>query len=188
MLTTYPPLADDEWPEEIADMREGFAGRLNVYRVMARHPALLRSLVNFRNHVVLENVLGKQRSEVVILRAGHRMDAPYEWNHHVSRARACGIDDARIESVRGPLDGMAPDDAVIVRAVDALLDDRRLPEPLRADLAALVGTEGVFDVIATVGMYAMLGCVVRSFDTPLDDAIAQELAGSPMAMGRVGPG
>ena len=36
------PLTDAEWPEEIADLRDGFAGTLNVYRAMAHHPALLR--------------------------------------------------------------------------------------------------------------------------------------------------
>lgn len=182
MPTPYPPLRDEDWPDEIADLRDGFAGRLNVYRVMAHHPALLRAWTDFRNHVVQNTTLGRQRSEVVILRAGYRMDAPYEWNHHVSRARACGMDDSRIQSIRGPLDRMAPQDAVLVRAVDALLDEKRLPEALQAELAALVGKEGVFDLIATVGMYTTLGCIVRSFDTPLDEDIARELAGSPMTL------
>lgn len=183
MRSPYPPLKDDEWPAEIAQMREGFAGGLNVYRVMGHHPAMLRSWANFRNHVVKENTLGPQRSEVVILRAGFRMQASYEWNHHVSRARACGMDDRRIETIRGPADQMAPQDATLARAVDALLDDRKLPEEIRAELETLVGKEGVFDVIATVGLYSILGYIVRSFNTPLDDDIARELEGSPLRMG-----
>jgi hypothetical protein len=40
----WAPLGDGDWPEEVADLRDGFAGRLDVYRVMARHPALLQAL------------------------------------------------------------------------------------------------------------------------------------------------
>jgi hypothetical protein len=36
-----PPLPDADGPAKIAALSDGFAGRLKVYRVMARHPALL---------------------------------------------------------------------------------------------------------------------------------------------------
>jgi len=42
-----PPFADEDWPSEIADMRDGFAGALNVYRTMAHHPALLKAWLPF---------------------------------------------------------------------------------------------------------------------------------------------
>jgi hypothetical protein len=74
----YPPLADGDWPAEIADMLPGFAGRLNVCRVMAHDLALLRSWAGFRDHVVVRSALGAQRSEVAILRVRHRLGASYE--------------------------------------------------------------------------------------------------------------
>lgn len=179
-IAPYQPLADANWPKEIQDLISGFAGRLNVYRVMAHNPALLRSWVAFREHVVVKNALGPQRSEVVILRTGFRLGSVYEWGHHVSRGRACGLTDGRIASLRGSPETMAPEDAVIVRAVDELLDKARLSASVRDDLSALVGTEGLFDVIATVGHYCILGFIVNSFETPLDDAIAAEMAAHPL--------
>ncbi|PWC36011.1 carboxymuconolactone decarboxylase [Azospirillum sp. TSO35-2] len=161
-------------------MLGGFAGRLNVYRVMAHNPALLRSWAAFRDHVVVRNALGPQRSEVAILRTGHRLGASYEWAHHVCRGRACGLDDARILGIRGEPEAMAPEDAVIVRAVDDLIDHARLSPPVREALAALVGTAGVFDVIATVGLYSTLAFIVGSFDTPLDEDVAAQLADRPI--------
>lgn len=175
-----PPLIGADWPTELADMQASFAARLNVYRVMAHHPALVRAWAPLREHIVLRNSLGAQRSEVVILRTGHRMGAEYEWAHHISRGRACGMADARIASIAGPLDGMEPEDAVIAGAVDALIDDHHLPEPKRTALQALVGVEGVFDVMATVGFYSTLAFIVRTFDTPLDPDVAAELAQRPL--------
>lgn len=172
-----PPIDDTNWPAEIADLREGFAGRLDVYRVMAHHPALLRAWAPLRQHVVLESALGPERSEVVILRVAHRMGAHYEWAHHVSRARKLGFTDARIAGLRG-----APknEDGLIVRAVDALIDNRRLPTALEEELAGAIGRAGVFDLVATVGFYTVLGYLLMTYETPVDTDVAAELALAPL--------
>ncbi|MEN9062692.1 carboxymuconolactone decarboxylase family protein [Ponticoccus litoralis] len=95
-----PPLSDADWPEEIAALRDGFAGQLNVYRTMAHHPALLRAQAPLRQHVVKDSALGPIRSEVVILRTGVRLGSSYEWQQHVSRARKLGMSDTRIAAIR----------------------------------------------------------------------------------------
>jgi 4-carboxymuconolactone decarboxylase len=180
MPVSCPPLRDSEWPETIANMKSGFAGRLNVYRVMARHPALLSAWSGLRNHVVLDNALGKQRSEVAILRTGHRLGSDYEWKHHVSRGRACGMSDERIASIAGEIEGMSDEDAAIARAVDEMFDEKRINAQTLEGLSALVGIEGVFDVIATVGMYSTLGYIVNTFSPPLDDDVEAELSKQPL--------
>lgn len=174
-----PPIADQHWPESAAGMNRGFAGKLNVYRVMAHDPALLKAWAPLREHVVRKTALGPQRSEVVILRTGHRLGSAYEWAHHVSRGRAVGLEEARILSIAGPLEQMTPEDAILAGAVDALFDSHRIDKPLQAELVALVGVEGMFDLIATVGFYFTLGGILQSFDTPIDEDVAAELAARP---------
>lgn len=171
-----PPITDADWPAEIDDLRTGFAGQLNVYRVMAHHPALLRAWAPLRQHLVKDSALGPARSEVVILRTAHRLGSPYEWAHHVSRARALGFSDARIAATRHMPDG---EDGLIVRAVDAVVDGHRLPAPLEAELASAIGRHGVFDLIATVGFYSVLGTLLLTYDTPIDAGVAAELAQRP---------
>lgn len=171
------PLSDQEWPAEILDLRDGFAGQLNVYRTMAHHPALLRAWAPLRQHVVKDTTLGAVRSEVVILRTAVRFGSDYEWAHHVSRARALGFSDERIAALRGPPDG---EDGVIVRAVDGLIDEKRLSEECKAELEPIVGVEGIFDLIATVGFYSVLGYLLMTYDTPIDDNIAAEMTKNPL--------
>jgi len=183
----FPPLTDAEWPDEIADMRTGFAGGLNVYRTMAHDPALLRAWTELREHVVNQTVLGKQGSEVVILRTGVNLGSSYEWRQHVSRARKCGMEDARILSLRGPVARMAPDDAVLAGAVDELFESGRLSPPMIAALVSLVGRKGMFDLMATVGFYSTLGFILNTCETPLDDDIAAELAARPLPGSREAP-
>ncbi|MWB79097.1 carboxymuconolactone decarboxylase family protein [Pseudooceanicola sp. 216_PA32_1] len=171
------PIPDESWPDEIRDLRNSFAGGLNVYRVMAHHPALLRAWAPLRQHVVKDTALGQERSEIVILRVGVRLGSSYEWAHHVARARALGMPDARISAVRGMPEG---EDGLLVRAVDAILDDHRLPGPLEQEIAAAIGREAVFDIIATVGFYSVLGAILMTYDVPLDAAIDKALTARPI--------
>ena len=172
-----PPLSDADWPEALADMRDGFAGQLNVYRTMAHHPALLRAWAPLRQHLVKDSALGPERSEVVILRVGHRLGSSYEWAHHVSRARALGFPDDRIRAIAGAPQG---EDGLIARAVDALFDLHHLPPALEAELAAAIGRAAVFDLIATFGFYSVLGGVLMTYATPLDADIAEALRRDPI--------
>lgn len=177
MTSPCPPICDGDWPPAIAEMEAGFAGALNVYRTMAHHPALLKAWAPLRQHVVKESALGPERSELVILRAAHRMGSAYEWAHHVSRARALGMPDARIAAMRGAPEG---EDGLIASAVDELFDCRQLSRGLEAKLAARIGKEGVFDLIATVGFYSVLGYILMTYDTPIEDAIAEEMTARPL--------
>jgi 4-carboxymuconolactone decarboxylase len=172
-----PPITDADWPAEIADMRPGFAGALNVYRTMAHHPALLRAWAPLRQHVVKDTALGAERSEVVILRTGVRLGSAYEWAHHVTRARALGFSDERIAALREMPDG---EDGLIARAVDALIDQHRLDADLRAELEPIIGTHGVIDLIATVGFYSVLGYLLMTYETPVDADIAAAMAERPL--------
>ena len=178
--STLPPLDDGDWPLEIGDMLCGFAGSLNVYRTMAHHPALMRAWEGLRTHIVTSTALGPDRAEIVILRTGFRLGSSYEWAQHVQRARKLGIADTRIAALRGPVAEMAADDAVLAGAVDELFDAAQLTPDSRAALQAMVGLDGVFDLMATVGFYATLGFILRTFQTPLDREIAKELAARPL--------
>lgn len=171
----FAPLSDDNWPRAIADMRSGFAGQLNVYRVMAHHPALLRAWADLRRHIVTQTALGPERAEVVILRLAHRLGSSYEWNQHVIRGLDAGLTKARIAALAGPVARMQPDDATLVAAVDALFDHAELPPEQLAALQAQFGREGVLDLMATAGMYLTLGFILKTTGAPLDDSIAQAL-------------
>lgn len=109
---------------------------------MAHNSALLRAWQDYPDHVVVRSTLGRQRSDVVILRTGHRLRAEYEWAHHVIRARGCGTDDARIAALRGPVAEMTTDDAVLAGAVGNLIDHACLGDARLRTLDAAGRTQG----------------------------------------------
>lgn len=164
------PIPDADWPVEIEHMRNGFAGRLNVYRVMAHHPALLQAWENFRDHVVRQSKLTPQQSEIIILRTGHRHRSSYEWAHHVARGLAVGLTRERIDAIRAIPD--TPEDRMLVAAVDALIDDGKIAGPLATKLREALGVPAMLDLMATVGMYTTLAFLIESFDIPIEPEIA----------------
>jgi 4-carboxymuconolactone decarboxylase len=179
--TPFQPLTDDEWPSSAEHLREGFAGQLNVYRVMAHNPALLCAWETLRNHVVRGSALSLDRLELVILRAGHRADSAYEWAHHVVRGRVAGLSDERIRSAALPrLPDDLTGDQLMLRAVDELVDDTKLSAATVEALLDDIGKQGIFDLIATVGMYTTLAFILKSFATPIDDDIKAALALQPL--------
>lgn len=175
-MIALPPLTDELWPKEIADMQQGFANKLNVYRVMAHNPALLRAWSDLREHVVRQSTLAPDQSEVVILRTGVRRESDYEWMHHVIRGLDCGMTLDRVMTIRGPLEAMDPADALLAGAVDVLIDAIALPKNMQAELVASIGVQGMLDLIVTVGFYFTLSCLLNSFDTPIDKEIAARFA------------
>lgn len=178
------PITDEEWPPSLSEVRHSFAGRLNVYRTMARHPALLAAWAPLRQHVVLKTALGQQLSEIVILRTGYRLHSAYEWAHHVVRGRACGISDTRLASILGQIEHMEPDDGVVCAAVDELFEHHCLSSERQEQVSLLVGEDGLLDLIATVGFYTTLGFILKSFQVPLEPEIAAAMREAPLSMAR----
>lgn len=180
MPQDFRPLDDAHWPAEAAELKDGFAGQMNVYRSMAHHPQLLNAWAPLRAHIVTRPALTPEQSEIVILRCGHRLGSEYEWAHHVHRARKIGMDDARIARIAGRPEDLGAGDALLMRAVDELFDDRRLSPATQDELCHSIGPTGVLDLIATVGFYTVLGFIVRSFDTPIDEDVAREMSEWPL--------
>ncbi len=174
------PLSDAGWPADISDMLSGFAGRLNVYRTMAHHPALLRSWADLREHIVNGSALEPPHLEVVILRIAHRLGADYEWSQHVVRGRRADLSDATIQSLRVPVEKMSASNRLLCTAVDDLIDESTLSSKTLSRMTDELGKEAVFNLMATVGFYVTLGFIVRSFDTPLDADIRAELDADPL--------
>ncbi len=175
----FPQLSPADWPEDIADLRNSFAGQLGVYRLVARHPPLLRSWVDFRNHIVLNSAVGPVLSELVILRVAAHFASEYTWSHHVVRARAVGLIDRRIRAMRGPLADIIAIDRDLIGAVDDLLDAGQIQAGHRSAVYDLLGEAALFDLIATVAMYSMIAGFANTFELPVDPDIEHLLQLDP---------
>lgn len=180
MAAELPPLENENWPSDVSDLRLGFAGRLNIYRVMAHHPELLRAWAAHRDHLVLANALGPRLTETIVLRIAARLGSDYEWAHHTVRGRQSGLPDELISAISRTPDELTGQEALIVGAVDQLIGQYRLDEDTKRELWRLIGPKGILDLMALVGMYSTLAFIGSSFSVEIDKDIAAELESNPL--------
>ena len=172
------PLPITDWDEELSHIIEDMNGRpINVHALMAHNPALLKAWWDFRNYSVTGGTLGKRLGELVILRVGYRMKSWYEWASHVERGLACGLTMDEIERVKqgGDDNAWAPEEACLLQAVDALIDNHKLSQDLLAELGQHYSTAQIMDIISIHGMYVILGCMINTWGLEVDPHVLERL-------------
>jgi alkylhydroperoxidase family enzyme len=182
------PIATELWSQDLGFIIKDMSGNpINVHKLLANHPELLKAWWNFRNYSVKGGELGQRKGELVILRVAIHMQAWYEWGSHVERSLACGLTLEELEAVRNkePSGDWAEDEALLLLAVDALIVQHRIPAELLTKLSSHFSTQQIMDIMAIHGMYVILGCMINTWGLELDSHIAAKLpddiASNPVA-------
>jgi alkylhydroperoxidase family enzyme len=165
------PLPLQQWDASLEHVVNDMNGRpLNVHSLMANHPDLLKAWWPFRNYSVAGGSLRQRECELVILRVAVHMRSWYEWAAHVDRGLASGLALEEIERVReGPgAPGWSDGDALLLQAVDELIATHAIEATTQQELAGHFSGNQVMDVIAIHGMYVTLGCMINTWEPPLD--------------------
>lgn len=171
-----PPRPRHPFPEPRDDRPKG----LNVLGTFARHPELARAFHTFNGHVLFATTLGTRQRELLVLRVAHRRRCEYEWLQHVVLARDLGIADDEIAAVRSGPDAPGWDDeeALLLRAVDELLDDARIGDATWAGLAEHLDERQLMDLVFTVGAYDLLAMALNAFGVEPDADLASHGGGA----------
>ena len=101
--------------------------------------------------------------------AAREHDCHYEWSVHVALAREAGVREAAIAPVahRLPLDELADDGRLVIGYGRELLRGKRVSDGTFGAARERFGVQGVTDLTATLGYYAMLACAsTRSRSSP----------------------
>lgn len=175
------PLPLNQWDESLKHVIDDMNGHpLNVHSLMANHPDLLNAWWDYRNHSVRGGALGQRDCELVILRVAVQMRSWYEWACHADRGLAAGLSIEDIERVRAGPDasGWSGHDAILLRCVDELLEERVISSATQDTLAEHFSEKQILDIIAIHGMYITLGCMINTWGLALDEAVRDRLPAS----------
>jgi len=172
------PLPLAEWDSSLSSIAADMNQQpLNVHKLMANHPGLLRAWWNFRNYSVSGGALGRRKGELVILRVAVHMKAWYEWASHVERSLACGLSLDEIESIRKTqLDAnWKTDEGLLLEAVDELIATRGLSSQSLIKLNEFYDATQLMDIMAIHGMYIILACMINTWGLELDSQVKEKL-------------
>jgi NAD(P)-dependent dehydrogenase (short-subunit alcohol dehydrogenase family)/alkylhydroperoxidase family enzyme len=152
----------------------------NIFTTLARHRSLFRRWLLFAGGLMPGGKLPRQDTELVILRVAHRCDSDYEWHHHARIGRAVGLTAEQIERVRAEVtdEGWTRRQALILRATDALHDQREIPDEIWAPLSEVFSERELIELCLLVGHYEMVAMTLASLRVAPDAPTAGQRAGS----------
>lgn len=113
-----------------------------------------------------ESTLPKVNRELAIITTAREFDCDYEWSAHATIAREAGVSEATVNAVanRGDIDTLPKDDALIIRFGRELHRNRKVSEATFEAARNRFGEQGVVELTATMGYYALLAYTLNTFE------------------------
>jgi 4-carboxymuconolactone decarboxylase len=125
--------------------------------------------MNQLNQYLRKTVVGPHYFQLCTLIAAREFDQYYEWSSHEPGARSAGVDQRVIDAIkfnRDVTDLPDKDATVILFGRDLFRRHKTSPE-LYAKVVALFGRQGMFELTAIMGDYAMAAVMLDAVDQQL---------------------
>jgi alkylhydroperoxidase family enzyme len=165
------PLPPEEWSEELrplasfaASGEEVSIGDLNIFRTLARHPALFQSWAPFGAYLLTGGTLSFEERELLILRTGVNCGSPYEWGQHARISLTGGMSREMIDRVvEGPdAEGWSSREAGLLRAADELHETSTISAGTWEALAGQLDERQLIEVCMLVGQYHLVAFTLNA--------------------------
>jgi 4-carboxymuconolactone decarboxylase len=187
-----PPLPRERWTDEARDVfavmgepnaREN-GSVADIVMVLANHPAMGRSFLEWSKHPLRGNSLPFRLLETLILRVAWRTRCGYEWHNHVRYGLGAGLSLEDIAAIRDyPAEAVrwSESERLILQSVDEMFDNSRVSDATWSALGDHFDVHQKMDVVMTTGSYTMTAWAISSFGVQLEpdiDVIGFDLATS----------
>jgi 4-carboxymuconolactone decarboxylase len=118
------------------------------------------------NQYLRNSVVGPAMFQICALIAAREFEETYEWTAHEGGAKRANVDPKTIDAIRfnRPLDGLPGKDAVVISFGRALFHEHAVSPELYAKVAEVFGKQGMFELVAIMGDYAMAAMMLRAVD------------------------
>ena len=122
--------------------------------------------MNQLNQYLRNTVVGPAIFQICTLIAAREFDETYEWTSHEAGAKRANVDVKTIDAIRfnRPVDGLPEKDALVIQFGRALFRDHKVSSELYAQVVEVFGRQGMFELTAVMGDYAMAAIMLRAVD------------------------
>ena len=148
----------------------GIRGRINAPQSMLMYAPKISVRASSLNDALRE-LLSDADFEVAVLSAAREFDIAYVWAAHVPAARRAGVSDATIEAIRsrGDLSALSRREQAIVTVGRELVGKHQLSAKTFGQARDELGERVLIEVLAAMGYYVMIGCVLIASDMELPE-------------------
>lgn len=151
--------------ELIAGPRKGVKG---PFVPLLRSPKLVDRLGKVGEYLRFDSSLDARISEFIMLIVSREWTNQFEWFTHVPLGRKAGLKDdviAALADGRRPY-GMAPDEEIVYDFCEELFRTKGVSEDTYLRAVRKFGEQGVIDIVAVAGYFAMVSMVMNVAHTP----------------------
>jgi 4-carboxymuconolactone decarboxylase len=122
--------------------------------------------MNQLNQYLRNTVVGPAMFQICTLIAAREFDETYEWTSHETGAKRVNVDMKTIDAIRfnRSVDGLPEKDALVIRFGRALFRDHKVSPELYTKVVEVFGQQGMFELTAIMGDYAMAAVMLRAVD------------------------
>ena len=121
------------------------------------------------NQYLRKTVVGSHFFEICALVAAREYDQVYEWTGHEPGALRAGVDQSVIDAIKfnRDLKGLPEKDATVIQYGRDLFHRHRVSPELYAKVVAMFGRDGMIELTAVLGDFAMVGLMLNAADQHL---------------------
>jgi 4-carboxymuconolactone decarboxylase len=136
------------------------------FPVLLNSPEAAHRVATLGHYLRYESTLKPMIRELAILTVAREFDCQYAWTSHDFLARQAGVRDEAIAALRDckAPDGLTAEEAAIVQYGQELIRHHRISETTFEAALKQLGEQGITELTAMMGYYAMLGFALNAFD------------------------
>ena len=157
---------EDTTPSQIETFDHIAASRggqmIRPFAAMIHRPEIARAAADLGAVIRYQSTLADRDREVVICTTAIERDCPFEWESHTPIARAAGVSEATLDSIRDDVEVDDPDDALLVEFTRELCRIGKVGDELFERARGRLGEEGTVELAAIIGYYTMLAVFMNA--------------------------
>ena len=180
-MSVVPKIFEPEG-DDLRDLYErldkGPLGNLNIFRVMAHNPRLLRGWLRMASPLLMDGLmLAPRLREIAILRVAQNTRSEYEFGQHILIARVVGLTDEEMAALQTYDEApcFSELERHVARYTDAVMRfDPQAPEHAR-ELRRWLSDRELLELSFVIGHWTMVAAVLVPLEVELDEHIEARL-------------
>jgi 4-carboxymuconolactone decarboxylase len=164
----FPAIPPEQWTEEqkkvAANIAAGPRGELRgPFLALLRSPGLAQTVQQVGEYLRFKSPLDRRIAEMATLIAARHWTQQYEWQSHYKHAMKAGLSPAIAQAIaegRRP-QAMAADEEALYDMLAEVLHNHGVCDATYERARGVFGEQGVIELIAVAGYYAMLAMILN---------------------------
>ena len=148
---------------------------INAIRMLTLTDDMFAGLKGVISAVFKARGVESKLREIIILRAAHVLNVPYEWQVGSILGKNAGVTDAERDALGqdGPVQGLDAEATLLCQATDEMLQQATLTDATLAALLARYGTGLAAKYIVSIAWFNAISLIENALRVPLETDLAR---------------